>query len=53
MISDRTSLPDSDYVVTWGSPEGYSELMVRATLADGGNPARPEDWQTSMFEPKD
>jgi hypothetical protein len=47
-------LPDgNDYLVTWGSPEGYQELIVKGHLRDGGDPARPEDWQTRMFEPKD
>jgi len=38
------------YLVTWGSPEGYQELAVEAHLRDDGNPAEPEDWQTSIFE---
>jgi hypothetical protein len=43
----------ASYVVTWGSPEGYAELMVRAQLKDDGNPARPEAWRATMFEPKE
>jgi len=47
-------LPEGNgYLVTWGSPDGQQELTVRGHLRDGGNPARPEDWQTRMFEPKD
>ncbi len=38
------------YLVTWGSPEGYQELAVEAHLRDNGNPAEPEDWQTSIYE---
>ena len=41
------------YQVTWGSREGYQELAVNAHLRDDGNPARPEDWQTGMWEPED
>src|SRR5262245_18937884 len=34
-------LPDgNDYLVTWGSPEGQQEMMVRGHLRDGGKPAR-------------
>ena len=40
------------FLVTWGSPEGYQELAVEAHLRDGGNPTEPEDWQTSIFEPR-
>jgi hypothetical protein len=47
-------LPDgNDYLVTWGSPEGYQELIVRAHLRDDGNPARPEDWRTEVFEERE
>lgn len=47
-------LPDGNgYLVTWGSPEGHQELTVKGHLRDGGNPAKPEDWQTRMFEPND
>ena len=42
-----------DYLVTWGSREGYQELAVKAHLRDYGNPARPEDWQAGMWEPED
>lgn len=42
---------DGGYLVTWGSPEGYQELTVQARLADGGNPAAPEDWQAWIYEP--
>ena len=46
--------PEGDrYLVTWGGPEGYQELAVEAHLRDDGNPAEPEDWQTSIFKPKD
>ena len=38
------------YMVTWGSPEGYQKVMVRAQLMDAGNPAKPEDWRTKIFE---
>lgn len=41
------------YLVTWGSPEGYQKLMVRGHLRAGGNPAKPEDWQTRLFEPNE
>lgn len=44
-------LPDrGGYLVTWGSPEGYQKLSVRAHLRAGGNPVLPEDWQTRMIE---
>ena len=43
-------LDSSGYLVSWGSPEGYQELTVRGRLRAGGNPTRPEDWQTRMFE---
>ncbi|MGH8174744.1 MAG: hypothetical protein ACREV5_00610 [Steroidobacter sp.] len=47
-------LPDgSDYLVSYGSPKGQQELIVRAHLTNDGNPVKPEDWQTRMFEPKD
>jgi len=41
------------YLVNWGSPEGYTELVVEAHLRDDGNPAEPDDWQTSIFQPND
>ncbi len=41
------------YLVTWGSPKGYQEFAVEAHLRDDGNPAEPEDWQTSIFQWKD
>jgi len=41
------------YLVSWGSSEGYQELMVQARLTDGGNPANPEDWQAGIYEPED
>ena len=41
------------FLVTWGGSEGYQELAVEAHLRDDGNPTDPEDWQTSIFEPKD
>ena len=45
--------PENDkFLVSWGSPEGYQELSVEAHLKEGGNPANPDDWQTSIFEPK-
>ena len=47
-------LPDGDdYLVTWGSREGQQELMVRGHVRADGDSAKPEDWQTRMFEPKD
>ena len=47
-------LPEGDsYLVTWGSPEGYQELIVEAHLRNGGSPTQPEDWETSIWEPKD
>ena len=46
--------PEGDgYMVAWGSPEGYLELLVKAELRDDGNPAKPDDWQASFWEPKD
>ena len=60
--TDRSVIPETAimifsegdrYLVTWGSPKGYQELAVEAHLRDDGNPAVPEDWQTSIFEPKD
>ena len=44
---------NDSYLVTWGSSEGYGELMMQARLRDGGNPANSEDWQASIFKPKD
>ena len=40
------------FFVTWGSPEGYQELVVEAYLRSDGNPTEPKDWQTNIFEPK-
>ena len=45
--------PEGDsYIVTWGRPEGYQDLSVEARLAQGGDPANPEDWQASIFVPE-
>lgn len=47
-------LPEGDsYLVTWGSPEGYEKLAVKARLREGGSPSEPEAWETSVWEPKD
>jgi hypothetical protein len=40
----------TDYVVSWGSLEGYEELEVRGRLKAGGNPAKAEDWVTVVVK---
>jgi hypothetical protein len=37
-------------VVVWGTEEGMGQLSVQAQLNKGGNAAKPEDWQTEIFE---
>ena len=44
---------NDNYLVSWGSSEGYQDLTVQARLSDGGNPANPGDWQTDIYEPED
>ena len=41
------------YLISWGSPEGYLGLVVEAHLRDAGDPAQPENWQTSIWEEQD
>ena len=40
---------DSEYLVVWGSPEGYGQLMMQAQLADGADATLPEGWQANVF----
>jgi len=42
---------NSRYLVTWGTPEGYQELAFWAHLRGDANPARPESWELSVFDP--
>jgi hypothetical protein len=55
-ITPQTAImiyPHADgYRVTWGSSEGFQEIIVRARLSDEGNPANPEDWQARIYEPE-
>jgi hypothetical protein len=37
------------YRVTWGTPEGYSKVTMLAYLAEGGDPANPDDWHASLY----
>ena len=57
--SDGSTIPDTaimvlptgdGYVVNWGTDEGYGKLLVQAQLKKSGNAAKPEDWQTTIFE---
>lgn len=41
------------YLVNWGSREGMGELTVEARLRKGGDPSRPEDWQTNIIQPEE
>ena len=40
------------WLVGWGSDDGQSHLDVMANFRKGGNPARAEDWETSLFQPQ-
>ena len=42
--------PDK-FLVSWGSPEGYQELIMEARLREEGNPANPDDWQADVYRP--
>jgi hypothetical protein len=42
---------DGRYFVTWGTPEGFLEVVMVAELTAGGNPANPDDWHASIFKP--
>ncbi len=39
------------FLVSWGSPEGYQELIMEARLREDGNPANPDDWQADVYRP--
>ena len=43
---------DDGYLVTWRGAEESHTLMVQARLSDGGNPAKSEDWQASIYWPE-
>ena len=36
------------FLVSWGSPEGYQELIMEARLRADGSPANPDDWQADV-----
>ncbi|MBB6092244.1 hypothetical protein HNQ60_001090 [Povalibacter uvarum] len=44
---------DGSLVVSWGTPEGSQELLMRAHLRAGADQAQPESWRISPFEPID
>jgi len=57
---DRSNTPQTavmiipyydSYLVTWGSSEGYQELIMQARLSEGGDPANPNDWQVNIYVP--
>jgi hypothetical protein len=37
--------------VSWGSPEGYQELIMEVHLREDGDPANPDDWQADVYRP--
>jgi hypothetical protein len=39
------------YFLSWGTPQGSLTLTMLVQLADGGDPANPDDWRASIFEP--
>jgi hypothetical protein len=41
---------DGSYLVTWGTPEGYSKLTMLAELTERGDPANSDAWHASIFE---
>jgi hypothetical protein len=41
---------DGSLVVSWGTPEGSKELLMRARLRAGADESQPESWQISPFE---
>jgi len=62
IVTDGSTIPQTaimvyqyndSYLVSWGNSEGYGKLMVQAYLREGGNPANSENWQASIFKPKD
>jgi hypothetical protein len=42
---------DNSATVSWVNFEGRSHLMVKGELAEGGDPARPEDWIVNTWIP--
>ena len=44
--------PERDRIlVSWGSPEGYQDVVVEARLKQGGDPADANDWQADTYSP--
>lgn len=60
--NDRSDLPSTAvmvqaqkndrYFVTWGTPEGIARVVMRGELALDGDPANPNDWRASIFDPR-
>ena len=38
-------------LVSWGSPEGYQDLIIEAHLRNDGDPINPDDWQANLYRP--
>jgi hypothetical protein len=38
------------FLVSWGTPQGFQEVMLVARLADGGDPGNADDWQAGFYE---
>jgi hypothetical protein len=41
---------DGGFLVSWGTREGFQEVMLVARLADGGDPGKADDWQVDFYE---